>query len=196
MRARVGILVVFMALAGCSTNHVALKYQAAAALPNGRAIVQVGQFADARNVDPHWLGAVRSGWGTPLKTLVTDDAISEVVRNGFKAGLASRGLLLDAADAPVTLSAIVQKFDCSQYVRREAHAVIAVRLVETASGKALLNEVFERHLVIENPNIFDAAAFASANDLQVVAVRLLKEVIDTSLDSATIKQALAAAIAS
>jgi hypothetical protein len=33
------------------------------------------------------------------------------------------------------ISGVIQKLDCRQYVRREAHAAIEVRVTETASGR-------------------------------------------------------------
>src|SRR5262249_11138725 len=161
---------------------VAVEYRPPAniAAQPGLAAVQLGPFADARDVDAHWLGAIRGGFGQPLKSLVTNDPVVEVVRKGFSQGLAARGLLGQPGGAPYILSATIQKFDCSQYVRREAHARIALTLTESASGKVVVSESFQRDLAIDNPNLFDAGILATTDDLQAVAAQALREIVDTS----------------
>jgi hypothetical protein len=188
------LVVALLVLAGCSTNRVSLGYQpeAGTVVQRGPAVVQLGKFTDARGVDANFLGAVRGGFGQQLKTLVTDEPVSAVVRTGFSQGLAARGLLRDATDAPYTMIATIEKFDCSQYVNREAHARIAVTVSETASGRIVMNETFQRDLAKNNRNLFDAGAFASTDDLRVVAADALREIVDTALDSPKLKQALAA----
>jgi hypothetical protein len=183
-----------LALAGCSTNQVSLAYQpvAGSVARQGPALIRLGEFSDARKVDPHWLGAIRGGFGQPLKSLITDEPISDVVRTGFSQGLGARGLLHDGADAPYTLTATVEKFDCSQYVNREAHARIAVTLSETASGRVVMSETFRRDLAKDNPKLFDAGILASTDDLRAVAADALREIVDAALDSPELTQALAA----
>lgn len=180
-----------VALAGCSTNQVSLAYQpsAGSTARQGPAVVQLGRSSDDRKVDPHWLGAIRGGFGQPLKSLVTDEPISEVVRTGFSQGLAARGLLRDGADAPYTLTATVEKF--SQYVNREAHARLAVTLSETASGRVVMSETFQRDLARDNGKLFDAGILAPTDDLRAVAADALREIVDTALDSPKLQQALA-----
>jgi hypothetical protein len=64
---------------------------------------------------------------------------------------------------------------------------------ETASGRIVMSETFQRDLARHNPNLFDAGAFASTDDLRVVAADALREIVDTALDSPKLKQALAGA---
>jgi hypothetical protein len=189
------LIVALLVLAGCSTNKVSIGYfpDAGTVVQSGPAVVQLGTFSDARGVDPNFLGAVRGGFGQQLKTLVTDQPISTVVRRGFSQGLAARGLLKDGTDAPYTMTATIEKFDCSQYVNREAHARVVVTVSETASGRIVMSETFQRDLARHNPNLFDAGAFASTDDLRVVAADALREIVDTALDSPKLKQALAGA---
>src|SRR6266481_3640141 len=107
------LIVVLLTLGGCSTSQVSLGYQSAAgtAIQRGPAVIQLGGFSDARGVDPHFLGAIRGGFGQPLKMLVTEDPVSAVVRAGFSQGLGARGLLRDGTDAPYTMTATIEKFD-------------------------------------------------------------------------------------
>jgi hypothetical protein len=189
------LIVALLVLAGCSTNKVSIGYwpDAGTVVQRGPAVVQLGTFSDARGVDANFLGAVRGGFGQQLKTLVTDQPINTVVRRGFSQGLAARGLLKDGTDAPYTMTATIEKFDCSQYVNREAHARIAVTVSETASGRIVMSETFQRDLAKHNPNLFDAGAFASTDDLRVVAADALREIVDAALDSPKLKEALAGA---
>ena len=191
-----GILLVacLLMLAGCSTDRVSLGYQPTLGTytRQNQAAVQIGQFTDARHVDAHWLGAIRGGFGQPLKILETDEPASEVVRKAFAQGLAVRGMLRNTPDARYTLTATVDKFDCSQLIRREAHAWVTLTLIETASGRILMTQSFQRDIAQGNPNPLDVGAFASIDDLRVVAVEALRQVIDVSLESPQVRQALAA----
>lgn len=189
------LIVALGVLAGCSTNQVSISYAPAAGtiVQQGPAVIQLGTFSDARHVDPNFLGAVRGGFGQPLKTLVTKEPVSAVVRMGFSRGLAARGLLSNGTDAAYMMTATIEKFDCSQYVNREAHARIAMTVSETASGRIVMSETFQRDLARNNPNILDAGIVASSNDLRVVAADALREIVDTALDSPKLKQALAGA---
>jgi hypothetical protein len=155
-------------------------------------VIELGGFSDARGVDSHFLGAIRGGFGQPLKTLITEDSISTVVRAGFSEGLRARGLLHDGSEAPYMMTATIEKFDCSQYVRREAHARIAVTVRETVNGRILMTETFQRDLVNANPNLFDVGILASTDDLRAVAADALREIVDIALDSSKLKQALVA----
>ena len=62
-----------------------------------------------------------------LKTLTTEEAVSEVVQGAFEGALQARGIPSEGAD-PFTMRINLVRFDCSQYVRREAHANVAVML--------------------------------------------------------------------
>jgi hypothetical protein len=188
------LIAALVALAGCSTNQVSLGYQPAAgtAIQRGPDVIQLGAFSDARGVDPHFLGAVRGGFGQQLKTLVTEEPVSAVLRAGFSKDLEARGLSRDGTEAPYTMTATIEKFDCSQYVRREAHARIAVTVSETSSGRIVLRETFQRDLVRANPNLLDVGILASTDDLRAVAADVLREIVDISLDSPKLKQAIGA----
>ncbi|HWK45796.1 MAG TPA: hypothetical protein VNT30_13830 [Stellaceae bacterium] len=191
---RIWLAACLVALAGCSTDRVSIGYRPISGIyaQQGQAVVQLGDFVDARKVDAHWLGAIRGGFGQPLKVLETDAPATEVVRNAFAQGLAARGMLRAATGAPYTLTAEIEKFDCSQYVRREAHAWVTLTLRETASGRAVMTETFRRDVVQDNANLFDVGAFASIDDLRAVAIEALRRVIDASLDSPKLRLALAA----
>lgn len=193
MNIRILLLAGVFAIAGCSTTAVPLGYQPApgVSLQQGQAIVQVGKFVDARKVDPYHLGAIRGGLGNALKTLVAQAPVADVFRDGFSQALAARGMLRNGSDGPYVLAATALKFDCNQFVRREAHAEILVTLTETGSGRTVMTDTFRTDLV-RNPNdLFDAGVFASTEDLRLLAMEALHDVIDAALDSPKLKLALA-----
>jgi hypothetical protein len=179
-------------LAACSTTQTPLDYHPAQrAAAAGTPLVRVGAYSDDRGVDAHFLGAVRGGFGQRLKTLETPAPMSDVIRKAFADGLAARGMLTDAASAPYTLSGSIEKFDCSQYVNREAHGIVRLTLTETGSSRVLMSQTFRVDVVADNGNLFDVGAFASTEDLRSVALKALAQLVDQSLDSNDMKQAAA-----
>jgi hypothetical protein len=182
-----------LVLAACSTDRVAIDYSTPPpASVEAKPMVRVGAFTDDRNEDVHWLGAVRGGYGQPLKRLETSEPMSAVIAKAFAAGLAARGRLSEAADAPYALTGSVVKFDSSQYVNREAHGVVVLTLKENSTGRIKLSQTFRRDVVHDNPNLFDAGIFASVENLRVVAVDALNQLVDQALDSDAFKSAMAA----
>ena len=177
-------------LSACVSSTVDVGYKAGEIAPPGaaRPIVMVGSFQDRRKFESNYLGAIRGGFGNPLKTLTTPIPVSEVVRESFRDGLAARGLLSQSADAPYTLSGVVEQYDCNQVGRREAHAKILITVTETASGRQLMSEQFRRDKVTGSMITFDAGVFASTDDLRVVAADVLQQVVDDALDSWSFQQ--------
>lgn len=185
-------LLVVLSLVACSTTPVTLDYKPAQAEPPPRVepLVAVGDFADDRGTDPHWLGAIRGGMGNPLKTLEFSEGASAAIARGFAQGLAARGLLAKGKPARFTLTAAIHKFDCSQLVRREAHADLLLTLTETATGKMVLQQPIQRDIV-QDGSAFATGILASTEDLRAVAADLLRQTVDAGLDSAAFKQVVA-----
>ncbi|NJO55333.1 MAG: SHOCT domain-containing protein [Rhodospirillales bacterium] len=151
-------------------------------------MVAVGSFQDRRKFDSNYLGAIRGGYGNPLKKLMTPVPVSAVVQQSFADGLKARGLLSQSLEAPYTLTGVVEQYDCNQFARREAHAKILVTVTETSSGTTLMEELFERDKVTGSMVTFDAGVFASTEDLRLVAADVLREVVDDALGSVTFRQ--------
>jgi hypothetical protein len=190
---RVAPVVAFaLLLTGCSSTAVSLKYEGTRASESGSRtpIVRVDEFADERGTDPRWLGAVRGGLGNALKTLRLDASAQEVVCDDFVQALAARGLLDERPAARYSLTGIITKLDCSQYVRREAHASITLTLTETVTGKVVMSRTFRRDDAQDNPNLLDVGIFASTDDLRAVAAQTLRQTVDDALDSAEFKHAI------
>jgi hypothetical protein len=174
---------VAVVVAGCTTNTVQLDYTAgnieAAKYTDVRPIDTVIVF-DYRKNDPHWLGAIRGGFGNPLKKLTTKEAVSEVVQDAFESALQARGIPSEGAD-PFTMRINLVRFDSSQYVRREAHANVTVML-EGSDGDTEWTESFQSDVIQGSMFALDAGIFGSVEDLRKVALQALNEVIDQALN--------------
>jgi len=186
------LALLLLMLAGCSTTAVSLDYtRAPAPVAGARPQVAVGSFADQRrDNDPRQLGAIRGGMGQPLKTLVLSEDASVVVQKAFSQALDKRGLLAPSGSGRYTLSGVINKLDCSQYIRREAHADIVVSLTDNATGKVVLQQTAHADGVTE-PSGADYSIFGKVEDLRVVAERTLQDAIDKALSDARFAQAVA-----
>jgi hypothetical protein len=112
-------------LAACGTTPVAMNYQTAGVMPfaTSTPAVTVAGFVDSRGEPANWLGAIRGGFGNPLKTLETQEPVAKMVQMAFADGVRARSRGQNGRN-PVEVRGTVRKLDCSQYVRREAHAII------------------------------------------------------------------------
>lgn len=188
-----------MLVASCSTP-VNIGYKADGAVPPsgiGRADVRVGTFEDHRkNAGSQEIGSIRGGFGNPLYVLTVSEPIPDIVRKAFADGLAARGWLADrpmhtsSADAHFVVSGQVNRLDCNQLVRPEAHADFVVTLTETASGRVVATKAVKR----DDISGFTLATgiFASSDELRDMTSLVLQEAVDGALDSPEFVQALAA----
>jgi hypothetical protein len=185
MHLKYGLMLALVCLtAACSTTRTTLSYQPTKTVSpsSTRPLFGVGKFSDDRGTDPHWLGAIRGGFGQPLKTIELSETASEVVEHAYSQALAARGLLDSTAPRYVLAGKIVH-LDCSQFVRREAHADIDLTVIDSASGKPVFEQSFQKTVVQGDTVTLDAGIFASVDDLKAVATQALNEMIDESLSS-------------
>ncbi len=181
---------------GCTTTTVGVTYDAAAVVPVGEttaATVALGEVVDQRGHGATWLGAIRGGFGNPLKTLETAKPVREVVRDAFRDGLVARNLLGQEGEAPLTLQVAVIRYDSNQVGRREAHADFDVWLMDSATNSAI-HQARSRADKVEGSMVtLDAGIFASTEDLRKVANDVLQEAVDGALDDprfrATVEEA-------
>lgn len=177
------VAMVAVVVAGCSTNTVRLDYTAgnieAAEYIDVRPIDSVIVF-DHRSNDPHSLGAIRGGFGNALKTLTTEEAVSEVVQGAFESALQARGIPSEGVD-PFTMRINLVRLDCSQYVRREAHANVAVML-EGSDGETEWTESFQSDVIQGSLFALDAGIFGDVEDLRKVALQALNEVVNQAFN--------------
>lgn len=178
-------------IAGCSTHTVDLAYDPAKAGPAlSRAAAPsatIVAVTDERKNPPNELGAIRGGFGNALKTLESPVPVKDVVATAFTSGMKARNLW--AADGRFGLAITIAKFDCSQYVRREAHAVIAIAVTDRTSGRPVFDHVYEENEV-NGQFGFDNGIFGSVDDLRQIADDTLQAVVDKALDDPALRRAL------
>lgn len=98
IRRPIQVIALALALAGaegCVTDTVSLGYKPVGQITSSTTAspITVGSFIDQRGETPTWIGAVRGGYGNPLKKLETDQPVSTLVQSAFADGLKARGLL-------------------------------------------------------------------------------------------------------
>jgi uncharacterized lipoprotein YajG len=172
---------VVLFLSGCSTNAVQLTYDTSAVASQPAAAassVEIMSVGDNRTHDPYWLGAIRGGFGNPLKTLTTDVPVKDVVENTFTAALNARGLLASTGGV-YGMQVVINQFDCNQYVRREAHVRLHISMVELASGQQIYAKDIRVDKVVGSRA---AGIFAAVEDLRKLANQALQEAVDQALD--------------
>ncbi|MFO1328477.1 MAG: YajG family lipoprotein [Rubrivivax sp.] len=194
MSPRLRILVTLAAatlLSACGTTQVGLSYappaagaRAAAAQP-----VALGSFTDQRGEPPTWLGAIRGGFGNPIKNLESSRPVAELVSAAFADGLRARGASVAGASGRPRLSGVVRKLDCNQIARREANVEIELT-VHDADGRARLTKTYRATRLDGSLLTASAGVFGSVDDLRVTLELALREVVDQALDDAALRAAL------
>jgi len=177
------VIALAMALSACSTTPVGMTYSLgseAASSPKAP-LISVGTITDSRKNDPKGLGAIRNGFGGQMKTLETEQPVSEVVKTTLIDGLTAHGLL--AKNKPkYILNVNMMRFDCNQYARREAHILLDVFLVDATSQQTIFNKTVKSDKVTGSIITLDAGIFASVDDLRQVANDVLQDAIDQLLN--------------
>lgn len=189
--ARALCILAVVTLAGCGTTPVAINYKAPATaqqFTGASAATSAGRFSDDRGEPPKWLGAIRGGFGNPLKVLEVEEPVAQMVQTAFSEGLRARGAAKD--NAKYELVGTIKKLDCSQYVRREAHGVIEVTVVQVAGGKQLFKKSYTADLVDGSMVSLATGVFASTDDLRKVLERALQQIVDQALDDPQLRAAL------
>jgi len=176
--------------AGCVTDTVSMGYKSGGQITpdNSGAAASVGTFLDQRGETPTWIGAVRGGYGNPLKTLETDKPVSTLVQNAFSDGLKERGLLATGPGA-YQISGVIKKLDCSQYVRREAHAIIDVSVFDP-SGKQVFTQSYTADELQGSLMALNVGVFGNVDTLRLLAEKTLDEVVDKALDDTALRNAI------
>ena len=179
--------------ASCTTTPVPLKYdpgRAAVAAPSGQSVIEVATVDDRRKVDVRWLGAIRGGFGNPLKKLEAEQPVAALVKQAFEDGLAARRLLAESGKGKFAFDLVINKLDCSQYVRREAHVDLDVHLISLADGHTVFSGPVVVNRVSGSSVSLDVGIFASVEDLRQVMNEALQEAVDRALDSPSMRARL------
>ena len=189
---RVAVLIcsfLALTLVGCTTTRVSMEQQKYTGAKENHPVIAVGTFTDQRKHEPNWLGAIRGGYGNPLKTLTTPKPVKEVVRDTFEQALQQRGLAAAVGKAKYRLDGDVVQYDCNQYARREAHVSLTLKLVNLATGR----EVYSKAIAVDNVEgsrlSLKTGIFASVDDLKVLAERTLAQAVSDFFADPGFKQA-------
>ena len=175
-----GLLIV-----GCS-NSVTMSYENndtnVSSAPLGQPIVTVANVNDARGVSSTWVGAIRSSYGFPIKVLESSRPVSDLVKVAFVDGLQFRRFTALTKPA-LTLEITINKLDCSQLIRREAHVHLIVNVMSLPIRR--LVKSFPVTVDISSGSILtlDFGFFASAEDLMKVMNKALHNAVDRFLDN-------------
>ncbi len=176
----------------CSTNTVTLAYRPAvapaaqSALPTTQ--VSVGDFTDNRKEPVHWIGAIRGGYGNPLKVLETDKTVSELIRDAFRQALSARGLY--SQTAPLTLSGWIDRLDGDQVARKEATVQLRVVLMELQTRREILNRPVSANKVEGAVMTVRAGIFGSVDELRSLIERVVSQAVDEFIDSSAFQDAV------
>jgi len=187
------VLVCAGVIGGCSTTRGSLTYIPAAAVIAAQqgqsAHVAVGSFVDQRGETATWIGAIRGGYGNPLKVLEVVPSVSAAVQDAFTAGLQARGFAVSGGRS-YQISGVIKKLDCSQYVRREAHVEIEVDVFEGSTGKQIFGRTYTADTLEGSLVSMKTGVFASEADLRAVAQKTLAQVVDKALDDTAFRNAI------
>ncbi|HIM08145.1 MAG TPA: hypothetical protein EYG49_06365 [Gammaproteobacteria bacterium] len=173
---RIIIFLSLIFLTGCSPYIPVIKYEPTASLEIKKSVVRtikVGSFSDNRGTDLRWLGAVRNGFGMPIKKLFTDKLTSNVVSLAFKKALDVRNLSTGVPQ--MEIQGVIIKFDCSTMVNYEAHAHLRINVISLPSQEVLFSKTYRTD---STENGFGGGFYGGYKDLAILAQRTLNETID------------------
>ncbi len=183
---------VIVSLTACGTTSVGLKYTPPPTLtkasPSAQSLM-VGTFLDSRGQPANWLGAIRGGFGNPIKNLESDRPVAEIVKAAFSDGLRARGVTIDEAAAQNQITGTIKKLDCNQIVRREANVEIEITVLDK-SGQARFTRTYAAPNIEGSLLSVSTGVFASVDDLRVTLEKTLREAVDKALDDSALRAAL------
>jgi hypothetical protein len=166
-------------LFGCSTTTATLRYEPIDSIkiePDAQPVAVVGTITDLRNEgDPRWFGAIRGGYGNPLKKLQGDTPMNQVVARSLSDALKERELLGSAEGAVFRVEGTIQVLDCNYYFNRDAHAQLLLNLVDAKSGAVLY--AHSQKTDNSEPGV-GAGIFGDVNQLAQFMQKTLNQTID------------------
>lgn len=189
MRLSSSILLVL--LAGCGTSQLPLDYAPSSAASrsgaaHGPAVVATVAAVDQRGetaADARWIGAIRGGFGNPLKRLETDRPLSEAVAAAVRDALRTRGLLGGAA-SPYQVQVTIEQLEADQMARREAKVRLRlawVRADDPGGPPAFANQG-QADIVNGSLVTLEAGVFGSVEDLRALTAQAMSQAVDQALD--------------
>ena len=188
---RLALLLCILVLAtACSTHSVSLAYKPATAPQpvSGDVRIAVGDFTDNRGEPATWLGAIRGGYGNPLKTIEASKPVGELVKDVVREALQARGLF--AENAPLVISGWVQKLDGDQYARKEATAQLQMILSDRASRREIISRPASSNQIAGSLMTMKSGVFGSVEDVRALIERVLSEAVDSFVASSAFNDAI------
>jgi hypothetical protein len=175
----------------CVTRTVTLSYAHStnatpAVTPSSR--VAVGDFTDNRHEPDRWIGAIRGGYGNPLKKLETDKPVSQLVKDAVRQALTVRGLYDE--NGSIVLSGWIDKLDGDQYARKEATVQLQMALTDRVTQRELLRRPASANQVEGSAVTMKSGVFGSVDVLRSLIERVMSTAIDSFVDSSAFHDAL------
>jgi len=147
------------------------------------------EVQDQRRRPADSAGEVRGLMGSTAGRATTSRPVAELVREGFEAGLAARGLALaPPGQAGPVLAVALQQFDAVQVVQRGATARFSVRLLDPAGRELWRRDEMQRE---NDRTLGGGAGTAPVSGLAPILARLLRNSVDKVLDDPGFRAALA-----
>ena len=117
-----------------------------------------------------------------MKTIQASGPVKDVVLKAFEDALDARGLLAAANGGSYGLDITVEKLDCSQLLRREAHARFRVTVLDKRTGQPVYSkEVTDSREEMGDP--FATGVFGSVEELTKLTNDSMRAAIDQALDN-------------
>jgi hypothetical protein len=174
----------------CSTHMVPISYVPSSGTPQrieSSGGIRIGKVEDLRGTASNWLGAIRGGYGNPLKKLLTEKPTRDVVADAFRDALRNHGLS-DGQTQAFELNIEIRKLDCSYYFNREAHAHLEVELVSHREPPQALYSRLYREDRTEGG--VGAGIFGSVDHLRAFAEATLNGAIEQVFADPAFRRAL------
>ena len=174
-------LVGLFLLTGCSSHMLDLRYEETAQINSSSDLpmMAVGGVTDSRGTASNWLGAIRGGYGNPLKKIYSTEPTSKAVAGSLEEALRRRQLLASLEEAILRIDVEIKKFDTSYYFNKEAHADLAVEVFSQKTGNLVYRESYR----VDNEKAgAGAGIFGNAEALGEFANLTLNQALDSFLD--------------
>lgn len=184
------VLCAALLTAACS-NTLPLSYAPTTAVPKGNdAVVGKVSATDLRNEpDRSWYGAIRGGYGNPLKVLHTSGPVSEDVAKAVRDALAQRGLLAGDKAGQFDMTVEIVQFEATQYVRREANVTLKLTITNRR-GEIVYNDTARVDKVSGSVMALDVGVFGAPDELRQRMMVAMNAVIDELLDRPALRSVL------
>ena len=175
---------------GCSTSQVDIGYSPgspASSINDEAATFGLGQFADQRGQEPHWIGEVRGKYHYPKSIIETNRPVAQVVREIIKKGAEDRDMLRSGdGSRRYQLYGQVLRLDGIETEATVVRAHLVSRLIDLENNRQIhaADHKAERVVPLDTGN---------SADLESLIEEALNEVVAASLDDPKLREALLAA---